>query len=78
VQNSGLVQRASKYLLYSWLLYSGPLSDLITVGRPCVANILSNFGITVEAFVDLTISTSGNREYLLITTSKYSPVGNGP
>jgi hypothetical protein len=39
---------------------------------------LVSFGITVEALVEWTISTSGNREYLSARTRRYSPVGRGP
>jgi hypothetical protein len=39
---------------------------------------LVEFGITVEALVEWTISTSGSREYLSTTTRRYSPVGRGP
>ena len=55
---------------YSSPLKGGPLSVLTVVGTPCVANILSSFGITMEAFVDFTICTSGKREYLSITTNR--------
>ena len=56
----------------------GPLSAFTTDGIPYIANILSNFRITTEAFVDLIISTSGYLEYLSITTRMYSPDGSGP
>ena len=56
----------------------GPLSAFTTDGIPYIANILSNFGITTEAFVDLIISTSGYLEYLSITTRMYSPDGSEP
>ena len=78
VENSGLIPSVSRYLRYSSPLNGGPLSDFTMLGMPCVAKILSNFGITVDALVDRTISTSGYLEYRSITTSKYSPVGNGP
>ena len=45
---------------------------------PYVANILSSFGMTLDALVERAISTSGYREYLSITTRRCSPDGNGP
>ena len=47
-------------------------------GIPCLANIPSSFGMVDLADVEVTISTSGNRLYASMTTSKYSPVGKGP
>ena len=40
--------------------------------------MLSNLGITLEAAVDVTISTSRNLLKSSMTTSIRSPVGNGP
>ena len=40
-------------------LFASPLSDLTIDGIPCVANILSNLGITLDAFIEWTVSTSG-------------------
>ena len=39
-----------------------------------MANMRSNFGIQALADVGLTISTSGNLEYVSMTTSKYCPL----
>ena len=45
----------------------------------CTANILSIFGMTVDALVvGLTISTFANLEYLSITTSNFFPMANRP
>ena len=60
------------------LLNGGLLSEIKTSGIPWTANILSSFGITATVFVECTMSTSGNREYLSITTSRYSFVCRGP
>ncbi len=62
----------------SLLENGGPLSLIRISGIPCRANIPSNFGIVDLADVDVTISTSGYLLYASMTTSKYSPVGNGP
>jgi hypothetical protein len=67
------------YLLKSIRLKGGPLSVLIFFGIPRVANMQSNFGMQAFAEVDVTISTSGNLEYVSVTTSKYCPLcGIGP
>ena len=66
-ENAGLIQSTSRYFRCSSVLNDGPLSDFTTLGIPRVANILSNFGITVVALLDLTISTSGNLIYQSIT-----------
>ena len=50
------------------LLNGGPLSEIRISGIPWTANILCNVGITADTFVECTISTSGNRVYLSITT----------
>ena len=39
---------------------------------------MSNFGMTHEAFVDRTTTTSEEREYRSMTNNKKSPDGNGP
>ena len=44
-----------------------------------MANMRSNFGKQALADVDLTISTSGNLEFVSMTTSKYCQLrGIGP
>ena len=73
VENFGVTPSAAKYREYSSPLKGGPLSVFTVLGMPCVANILSSFGMTTEAFVDFTISTSGKREYL--STISHGPVG---
>ena len=73
-----LMPRAIRYRLYSLPLQGGPLSDVMVSGIPCAANILSSFGIALDALVERTISTSGYLEYLSITTRRYFPDGNGP
>ena len=45
---------------------------------PCLEKMLSRFGITVLAEVDVMISTSGKRLYSCVTTSNMSPDGSGP
>ena len=72
------IPNVSIYRRYSSPLNGGPLSVFRVSGIPCVANILSNLGITAAALVDDTISTSGYLEYRSITTSRCSPDGNGP
>jgi hypothetical protein len=52
-----------KYRLNSWLWNGGPLSLFNTFGIPCVAKIRASFNIVDFEDVELTISTSGNREY---------------
>ena len=47
-------------------------------GIPCEANILLSLQTTVLVLVDDITSTSGYREYLSTTTSKYLPFGSGP
>ena len=59
-------------------IQGGPLSVLRTQGTPCRENMLSSFGITVLALVELIISTSGKRLNSSMTTSNSSPDGNGP
>ena len=71
VEGSRSICKVLRYLAKSSLLNGGPLSALTTDGILCVANILSNFGITTDAFVDLIISTLGYLEYLSITTGTY-------
>ena len=64
------------YLSYSCPFNGGPLLVLSFFGMPWVAKILSSFGMHALASVELTISTSGNLEYVSITTSRYSPVSS--
>ena len=66
------------YLANSVLENGGPLSDMIVFGIPSTENIQSNFGMTMEDLVDLTISAMGNQKLQLITTSTCSPNDNGP
>ena len=66
------------YNLNSSLLYGGPLSLAISSGIPNVERILSIAGMTAVPEVERKISTIGNLEYRHCTTSKYSPVSNGP
>ena len=65
VANSGLTPSTSRNFQYSSTFKGGPLSDFITLGTPCMANILSSFGMAVDAL-------AGNLDYLSITTSSYS------
>ena len=55
-----------------------PLSDFTFAGNKNVENTLSTIGITFSAAIDLVISTTGNREYSSMMTSRYSPVSTGP
>ena len=66
------------YVSISIPLNGGPLSHINLTGIPCVPKIRSSFGMMLPAAVDLTISTSGNRLYVSMTDSKYSPEGTGP
>ena len=68
----------SMYLSISWLVKGGPLSHCTTAAIPCVAKFWSNLGIIAAAEVDWTTWASGNLELASVTTSRYSPVGNGP
>ena len=71
-----LIPFSAMYFLNSQL-NGGPLSHLMVCGNSYVEKIPCNFGITVLAAVECTISTSGNLEYASITTNKYSHAGNG-
>ena len=62
----------------SELLNGGPLSVFRTQGTLCREKIISSFGMTVLALVELIISTSRNRLNLSMTTSNSSPDKNGP
>ena len=77
VEGSHSIPKVLRYLAKSALLNGGPLSAFTTDGMPCIANILSNFGITMDSFIDLIISVLGYLEYLSIMTRRYSPDGCG-
>ena len=56
----------------------GPLSLFKTSGIPCIAKIVSSFGMVDLVEVDVTISTSGKRLYSSMTTMGYSSERSGP
>ena len=66
------------YVSISILLNGGPLSHVNLTETPCAPKIPWSFGMILPAAVDLTISTSGNRLYVSMTDSKYSPESTGP
>ena len=70
--------RVVAYLADSVLENGGPLSDMTIFEIPSTESIQSNFGMTMEDLVELTISAMGNRKLRSITTSKCSPSDNGP
>ena len=52
----------------------GTIVRFITLGHPSCEITLSRTGITVEAEVDLTISTTAYRECSSMITNRYCPV----
>ena len=61
----------------SWLLNGGPLSLLTDTGIPSKVTVLSIFGITTLALVEVTNSTSAHLDFMHSVTSRYSPVWMG-
>ena len=66
------------YVSISIPLNGGPLPHTNFNGIPCVLKIRLSLGMILPAAIDFTISASGNRLYLSMTDSKYSPEGTGP
>ena len=56
----------------------GTLSDVMTSGIPCVANIWVRCVMAVAAVLERVIWTSGYYDVSSTGTKRYSPNGNGP
>ena len=73
-----LIPHSFIYSLQTDDLNCGPLSVLISFGKPNSENILSTTGITDSTVVFLKISTTGYLEYSSCITIRVSPDGSGP